>query len=187
MLYLNFWKTGFTDFRTPVSRKEYWIPSMINGFIILAIVVAMFISVIANIENFTNWLTDFEESDEVADILIENIDNYDTVDDAYDDVINAVQGKESSRQAKEVASLIYIGAFGIFGQAVKLFALFWILTMITFVPSISFGIRRLKDAGLSGWLILIGLVPQVGSIILIILYCLPTKVTDNTGGEELYL
>ncbi len=50
------------------------------------------------------------------------------------------------------------------------------------LPSIAVGIRRLHDTGRSGWWYLIGLIPIVGTIILIVFYCQPTMPYDNRYG-----
>lgn len=42
------------------------------------------------------------------------------------------------------------------------------------LPALSIGVRRIRDLGISGWLILIALVPFVGGILVLIGYCLPT-------------
>ncbi|SDS17387.1 Uncharacterized membrane protein YhaH, DUF805 family [Friedmanniella luteola] len=43
------------------------------------------------------------------------------------------------------------------------------------VPSIAVTVRRLHDAGFSGWLYLVNLVPYVGSLVILILTILPSK------------
>lgn len=43
------------------------------------------------------------------------------------------------------------------------------------LPSIAAGVRRLHDAGKSGWWLLIGLVPFIGWIWLIVLLAMPSK------------
>lgn len=43
------------------------------------------------------------------------------------------------------------------------------------LPAISLSVRRLHDVGLSGWFILLGLVPVLGSITLFILFLLPSN------------
>ncbi len=43
------------------------------------------------------------------------------------------------------------------------------------LPSLAVAVRRLRDAGFNPWLLLIGLIPLVGAIVLLILYCMPTK------------
>lgn len=61
-------------------------------------------------------------------------------------------------------------------------AILWVmlgLLLVAFlaviVPSIAVGVRRLHDADLSGWLILLSLIPSVGWIIQIVLMVLPSK------------
>ena len=43
------------------------------------------------------------------------------------------------------------------------------------VPGLAISVRRLRDAGLSPWLLLVSLVPGLGALALLIMYCLPTK------------
>lgn len=45
-----------------------------------------------------------------------------------------------------------------------------------FVVGLSLAIRRLHDAGMSGWMYLLSLVPTVGGIVLLVLVCQPPKV-----------
>jgi len=46
-----------------------------------------------------------------------------------------------------------------------------------FTPSIAIGARRLHDIGQSGWWQLLGIIPILGDIPLIVMWCLPTKLT----------
>lgn len=41
------------------------------------------------------------------------------------------------------------------------------------VPSIALTVRRLHDGGFSGWLVLLGLIPSLGGLILLVLTLLP--------------
>ena len=50
-----------------------------------------------------------------------------------------------------------------------------IFALATLCPSLGILVRRLKDAGLSGWFALLLLVPAIGWIAVLILACLPTK------------
>ena len=43
------------------------------------------------------------------------------------------------------------------------------------VPGLAISVRRLRDAGLSPWLLLVSLVPGLGALALLVMYCLPTK------------
>ena len=49
------------------------------------------------------------------------------------------------------------------------------------IPSIAVAIRRLHDTDKSGWLLLIGLVPFIGAIILIVFYAM-----EGTKGPNQY-
>ncbi len=51
----------------------------------------------------------------------------------------------------------------------------WFLA--TIVPYLASGVRRLRDAGFDGALILLGLAPVLGTIAVIVLWVQPTKVS----------
>jgi len=58
--------------------------------------------------------------------------------------------------------------------------LLWIL--VTIVPALAVLVRRLHDTGKSGWWVLIGLVPFVGTIVLFVFSVLDSDVGDNKFG-----
>lgn len=58
------------------------------------------------------------------------------------------------------------------------FGLWWLATII---PSLAVTVRRLHDINLSGWFILIQLIPYIGGLILFVLTLL-----DGTKGHNLY-
>jgi uncharacterized membrane protein YhaH (DUF805 family) len=60
------------------------------------------------------------------------------------------------------------------GAAVGL-VLLAIWGLATIVPSLALTVRRLHDVNLSGWLVLLGLVPFLGGIALLVLTVLPPK------------
>jgi uncharacterized membrane protein YhaH (DUF805 family) len=64
---------------------------------------------------------------------------------------------------------------GIFGIVYVLYALAMIL------PSIGVAIRRLHDTDKSGWLLLLGLIPFLGFIILLVFY-----IQQGTSGPNKY-
>ena len=43
------------------------------------------------------------------------------------------------------------------------------------IPSLAMGVRRLRDGGFTPWLILLALVPFLGWLALLVLYCMPSK------------
>ena len=48
-------------------------------------------------------------------------------------------------------------------------------SLAVLLPSLAVGARRLRDAGFSPWLLLLGLIPLLGWIALIVLYAMPSK------------
>ena len=60
--------------------------------------------------------------------------------------------------------------------------LFTLVLLIFYIPLFSQTIRRLHDAGYSGWFIALGLVPYIGSIIILIMCVLPSQPHPNKYG-----
>ena len=74
-----------------------------------------------------------------------------------------------------IALLILAQISGIF---IALYFLYWLATI---VPSLAVAIRRLHDTDKSGWLLLVGLIPLVGFIILLVFY-----IQEGTEGPNQY-
>ena len=68
-----------------------------------------------------------------------------------------------------------IGGAGVVGM---LFALF------SFIPSLAVSVRRLHDQDRSGWMLLLGLIPLVGGIVLLVLMCLEGTSGGNRYGPD---
>ena len=67
--------------------------------------------------------------------------------------------------------------FGVFS------GIFWLLTII---PYLAVSVRRLHDTNRVGWWVLITLIPLVGAIWLIVLFCLKGSEGENRfGGDPL--
>ena len=60
--------------------------------------------------------------------------------------------------------------------------LVWIL--VTIVPALAVLVRRLHDTGKSGWWVLIGFVPFVGTIVLFVFSVLDSDAGDNKYGAS---
>jgi len=73
------------------------------------------------------------------------------------------------------------GLLGLSAGALALLGLFWLATVI---PGLAVGVRRLHDAGLSGWLMLIGFIPYLGGLILLVLTLLPPNNSTNAYGPD---
>jgi uncharacterized membrane protein YhaH (DUF805 family) len=76
----------------------------------------------------------------------------------------------------DVERFIANGGGGIVG-------LIWIL--VTIVPALAVLVRRLHDIGRSAWWLLIGLVPFVGTIVLLVFTVLDSAHGENTYGTSL--
>ncbi|WP_171112657.1 MULTISPECIES: DUF805 domain-containing protein [Streptomyces] len=59
-----------------------------------------------------------------------------------------------------------------------------ILAVGLLLPSLGVTVRRLHDTGRTGWWILIGIVPLVGSIVLLVFLCLDGETGANKYGEN---
>jgi uncharacterized membrane protein YhaH (DUF805 family) len=57
-------------------------------------------------------------------------------------------------------------------------------SIFIFIPSLSLSVRRLHDVGKSGWTILFIIVPIVGIIWLLALFCRDTMPERNKWGEN---
>lgn len=66
-----------------------------------------------------------------------------------------------------------LGALGVF--------LYVVYALAVIVPSLAVAVRRLHDTGKSGWMLLIGLIPLVGPIVLLVFY-----FTDGDPGDNQY-
>lgn len=68
--------------------------------------------------------------------------------------------------------------FGVYGPLTV------VLLLATFLPSVAVGVRRLHDTDKSGWFMLLGLIPFVGGLILLVLFCLDGTRGPNRFGED---
>ncbi|NOU99404.1 DUF805 domain-containing protein [Paenibacillus planticolens] len=59
-----------------------------------------------------------------------------------------------------------------------------IYSLAVLLPSLAVSFRRLHDTGRSAWWILIGLIPVVGSIVLLVFDCLDSEPGDNQYGPN---
>jgi uncharacterized membrane protein YhaH (DUF805 family) len=61
-------------------------------------------------------------------------------------------------------------------------ALITLVLIVAGLSGLSAGVRRLHDTGKTGWLLLLGLVPFVGTIIVIVLLVMPATPGQNRYG-----
>ena len=62
-------------------------------------------------------------------------------------------------------------------------ALSGLIVLALILPSLAVSVRRLRDAGFSPWLILIGIIPYLGGLVLIILATRPSKFSGGIPGN----
>ena len=62
--------------------------------------------------------------------------------------------------------------------------LYFICTLVHFTPALGLVVRRLHDVGKSGWFYLIFLIPIIGGIWLLVLYCTEGQKQDNKWGPD---
>jgi uncharacterized membrane protein YhaH (DUF805 family) len=58
-----------------------------------------------------------------------------------------------------------------------------LFSLATLLPTIAVGVRRLHDRDMSGWFMLLGLVP-IANIVLLVIMCLEGTKGDNRFGPD---
>jgi uncharacterized membrane protein YhaH (DUF805 family) len=62
--------------------------------------------------------------------------------------------------------------------------LYLIVALATFLPGLAAGVRRLHDVNKSGWFYFIALIPLIGAIWLLVLFCTEGTRGPNQYGED---
>lgn len=62
--------------------------------------------------------------------------------------------------------------------------LFGLYSLAVIVPGFAVSVRRLQDTGRSGWFVLLGLIPCVGTIVLIVFMLGDSQPGDNEYGPN---
>jgi uncharacterized membrane protein YhaH (DUF805 family) len=68
---------------------------------------------------------------------------------------------------------------GIIGNVAHAVVIQYVIEAIVALATLSLAVRRLHDTGRTGWWWLIGLIPIIGTITLIVFYCLPGTPGPN--------
>jgi uncharacterized membrane protein YhaH (DUF805 family) len=73
----------------------------------------------------------------------------------------------------------------VFGWLFYLFLLALVVYVTgSFLVFLALAVRRIHDIGLSGWLVLIGLVPFFGTLVIFIFTLIPGNLGDNKYGPD---
>ena len=59
-----------------------------------------------------------------------------------------------------------------------------VFSLVVILPTIAVACRRLQDTGKNAWLILLGLIPVVGGIILLVFFLQPSQPGTNAYGPN---
>ncbi len=80
-------------------------------------------------------------------------------------------------------NFVIVFGLGILTGIADFFFIFYVLyALALIIPGLAIAIRRLHDTGKSGWMILLGLIPFVGFIILIVFYVQPSDGPNTYGA-----
>ncbi len=65
------------------------------------------------------------------------------------------------------------------------YGIFYLLVALaSLIPTLSVSVRRLHDVGKSGWFYFIILIPIIGFVWLLVLYCTDGEIQDNNWGKN---
>lgn len=81
-----------------------------------------------------------------------------------------------------IISLVLSLVIGLINQTVGT-VLNYVYSLAVLLPSLAVAVRRLHDTGRSGWMILLGLIPLVGGIILIVFMCQDSQDENKYGSN----
>lgn len=76
------------------------------------------------------------------------------------------------------------GVLGLINPEIGLGIFGGLYSLAVLIPSIAVAVRRLHDIGKSGWYYLLGLIPIVGTIVLLIWFCTEGEHGVNKWGED---
>lgn len=63
---------------------------------------------------------------------------------------------------------------------------FMLVALALLVPMIAIHVRRFHDLGYSGWWYLLSFIPYVGSLVVLVMMCLPSQEGGNKYGPHPY-
>jgi len=153
----------YADFNGRSRRKEYWLWTLFNVIvagILYAILAGMFISAAARVA-------------ERGGVQSSDYSNYESTESGFE---------YDSGSSTQVDPTMFMEEFGTVGWI--LIGLLCLWALFTLIPSLAVAIRRLHDQDKSGWMLLLGLIPLVGPIILLVFYCIEGTRGPNRFGPD---
>ena len=76
---------------------------------------------------------------------------------------------------------LFSGSEVVTGALLAIAALYMVGTIL---PGLGVTVRRFHDAGYSGWMVLLGLIPTIGGIVVLVFMVLPSERGDNRHGAD---
>lgn len=83
-----------------------------------------------------------------------------------------------------IVAMILDNVLGIAMEGIGYGPLYGLYALAMLIPGLAVGVRRLHDVGKSGWMFLIVLIPLIGGIWLLVLFCTDSEVGSNKWGEN---
>ena len=83
-----------------------------------------------------------------------------------------------------IVAMVLDNVLGLASPTVGYGIIYGIYAVATLLPSLAVGVRRLHDVGKSGWMVLIALIPLIGSIWLIVLLAKNGDTGENKYGAD---
>lgn len=83
-----------------------------------------------------------------------------------------------------IVAMTLDNVLGIAMEGIGYGPLYGLYVLALLIPILAVGVRRLHDVGKSGWMILIALIPLVGAIWLLVLFCTDSQQGTNKWGEN---
>jgi uncharacterized membrane protein YhaH (DUF805 family) len=80
-----------------------------------------------------------------------------------------------------IVAMIIDNVFGTTIEGLPYGLFYFLYALAIIIPALAVAVRRLHDVGKSGWFLFIALIPIVGAIWLLVLYC-----TDGNAGANKY-
>ncbi len=74
------------------------------------------------------------------------------------------------------------GGFNLIGILMALIIGAYVLAVL--IPGLAISFRRMHDRNMTAWWLLLGLIPYVGSLVLIVIFVLPGTKGPNTYGTD---
>ncbi len=83
-----------------------------------------------------------------------------------------------------IVAIILDNVLGIAMKEIGYGPLYGLYVLAVLIPGLAVGVRRLHDIGKSGWMFLISLIPLIGGIWLLVLFCTDSQQGSNKWGQN---